>query len=247
MFFPIGDDNRDRKIAPIVNYLLVLTNVLVFIFLQNFGNNQKFIYTYSSVPSEILTGKDIVTSPKTYEDPNSGETYTVPGLQKTPISVYITLFTSMFMHGGIAHILGNMIFLLIFGDNIENRIGHLRYLIFYLLCGVIANYGQAFATLFFDSADLLIPTLGASGAISGVLGAYLLLYPTRRVRVIVLYFLTEVPAIIAIGFWFLFQVVSGLGYLGGNLQEGGVAYGAHVTGFIAGFVLIIFFKIGKKG
>jgi len=247
MFFPIGDDNRDRKIKPLVNYLLVIINVLVFIFLQDFGTNQKFNYTYSSVPAEILTGKDIVTSPKTYEDTNTGENFTVPGLQKTPFSVYITLFTSMFMHGGIAHILGNMIFLLIFGDNIENKIGHFRYLIFYLLCGVIASYGQAFTTLFFDKANLLTPSLGASGAISGVLGAYLLLYPTRHVKVIVLYFLTEVPAIIAIGIWFLFQVVSGLGYLGGNLQEGGVAYGAHVSGFIAGFILIIFFKLGRKG
>ena len=121
MLFPIGDDNRDRKIFPFVNYLLVLLNVLVFVFLQDFGNNIQFTYSFSTVPEEIITGKDVVTHSKTYEDTETGETYTIPGLEKTPSPVYITIITSMFMHGGFAHILGNMIFLLIFGDNIENK------------------------------------------------------------------------------------------------------------------------------
>jgi rhomboid family protein len=245
MFFPVGDDNRDRKIVPIINYLLVIINILVFVFLQGCGTNQKFTYAYSTVPAEILTGKDIVTPTKKYEGPNTGEIYTVYGLQRTPVSVYITLITSMFMHGGIAHIFGNMLFLVIFGDNIENRIGHFRYLIFYLVCGVIADFAHVYSTLLFNG-NLFIPTLGASGAISGVLGAYLFLYPTRRVRVLIFYFLTEVPAIVAIGIWFLFQVVSGLGFLGGGIENSGVAYGAHIGGFVAGFILIIFFKIGKK-
>ena len=245
MLFPIGDDNRDRKITPLINYLLVLTNVLVFVFVQDFGNNVKFTYSYSTVPEEIVTGKDITTPSKTYEDIVTGETYTIPGLGRTPSPVYITIMTSMFMHGGFAHILGNMIFLLIFGDNIENKIGHFRYLIFYLLCGIIASLAHVYSTQFLGG-NMLIPTLGASGAISGVLGAYLLLFPKRRVVVIMLYFLTEVPAIVAIGIWFLFQLVSGIGLLGTGSQQGGVAYGAHIGGFIAGLVLINFFTIGKR-
>jgi membrane associated rhomboid family serine protease len=137
-----------------------------------------------------------------------------------------------------------MVFLLIFGDNIENRIGHFRYFIFYIICGLLAAGTQIYATYFFDG-NPLIPSLGASGAISGVLGAYILLYPKRRVRVIVWYFLTEVPAIVALGLWFLFQLISGLGVLGSGSQEGGVAYGAHIGGFIAGFILIKIFEIGK--
>ena len=245
MLFPIGDDNRDRKIFPIINYLLVLINVLVFIFLQDFGNNVKFTYSFSTVPEEIVTGHDVVTHSKTYENMQTGETYTIPGLERTPSPVYITIITSMFMHGGIAHIFGNMLFLLIFGDNIENKIGHFRYIIFYLVCGIIASLAHVYSTLIFGG-NMLIPTLGASGAISGILGAYLLLYPKRKVAVIMLYFVTEVPALLAIGLWFLFQLVSGIGLLGSGAQEGGVAYGAHIGGFIAGLILINFFTIGKR-
>ena len=245
MLFPIGDDNRDRKIFPLMNYLIVAANVLVFVFLQDFGNNQEFTYSFSTVPQEIVTGKDIVTKSKTYEDAVTGETYTIPGLGKTPNPVYITIITSMFMHGGFAHILGNMIFLLIFGDNIENKVGHLRYLVFYLICGIIASLAHVFSTQMLGG-NMLIPTLGASGAISGILGAYLLLFPKRRVAVIIFFFLTDVPAIVAIGIWFLFQLVSGIGLLGSGTQEGGVAYGAHIGGFIAGLLLIKFFTIGRK-
>jgi membrane associated rhomboid family serine protease len=154
----------------------------------------------------------------------------------------------MFMHGGIAHIAGNMLFLWIFGDNIEDRVGHVKYLIFYLLCGVIASLSHVFATSVFagDERSLLVPSLGASGAISGVLGAYILLYPKRRVTVILFRFLTQVPAYVAIGIWFAFQLISGLGMLGGGSQTGGVAYAAHVGGFLAGLVLIKFFDSGKK-
>lgn len=243
--FPIGDDNRDRRITPLINYLLIGLNIFVFIFFQGCGANQRFTFAYSTVPAEILTGKDIVTDNKVFEDPVSGDRYAIPGLQKTHGTVYITLLLSMFMHGGIAHIFGNMLFLLIFGDNIENRIGHFRYLIFYLVCGVLASLAHVFATAIFGG-NLLVPSLGASGAISGVLGAYLLLFPTRRVRVILFYFLTEVPAIVAIGLWFVFQLVNGMGALGSGSQEGGVAYAAHIGGFIAGLVLIKFFDIGTQ-
>lgn len=244
MLFPVGDDNRDRRIKPLINYLLIALNIFVFVFLQGLGTNEKFTYSFSTVPEEILTGEDIVTESRTFQDPVTGNTYSIPGLEPTPFTVYITLFTSMFMHGGIAHIFGNMLFLLIFGDNIENKIGHLRYLIFYLICGILASFAHVFSTAALGG-NLLVPTLGASGAISGVLGAYMLLFPKRRVRVVLFYFLTDVPAIVAIGIWFIFQLVSGIGLLGGGAQEGGVAYGAHIGGFIAGLILIKFFGTAK--
>ena len=155
----------------------------------------------------------------------------------------------MFMHGGIAHIAGNMLFLWIFGDNIEDRLGHIKYVIFYLLCGVIASLAHVFTTGVFatDQSSLLVPSLGASGAISGVLGGYILLHPTRRVTVLLFRFFTQVPAYVAIGLWFLFQLISGLGMLGGGSQTGGVAYAAHIGGFIAGLVLIKLFDRGSSG
>jgi rhomboid family protein len=247
MIFPIGDDNSDRTVTPFVNYLLIAVNILVFIFLQGLGSNDRFTYAFSTVPQEIVTGRDITTPDRQFRNPvPGGEPVIVPGLQPTPFTVYITLLTSMFMHGGIAHIFGNMLFLWIFGDNLEHRLGHGRYLIFYLVCGLLASLAHVFATVALGG-NPLIPSLGASGAISGVLGGYILLYPSRRVRVIMLNFLTEVPAFVAIGLWFVFQLVSGLGMLGGGSQEGGVAYAAHIGGFIAGLVLIKLFAIGRGG
>src|SRR5437763_16007757 len=178
MLFPTGDDNRGRNTTPLVNYVLIAVNVLVFVFLQGLGSNDKFTYAYSTVPGEIITGRDIVTHPVAVQQ-FTGQRVEVPGLQPTPIPVYLTLLTSMFMHGGIAHIFGNMLFLFIFGDNIEDRLGHIRYLIFYLVCGVLAGLAHVFATATFagnNEASLLLPSLGPSGAIAGVLGGYLLLY-----------------------------------------------------------------------
>jgi len=241
MVFPLYDDNSDRTTTPIVNYAIIALNILVFVFLQGLGSNDQFTYSFSTVPAEILQGRDIVTPARVVE--YMGQRVTIPGLGPTPGSVYLTLFTSMFMHGGFAHIAGNMLFLWIFGDNIEDRLGHVKYLIFYLLCGVIAGLSHVFATGVFASSEsaLLVPSLGASGAISGVLGAYILLHPKRRVTVILFRFLTDVPAYVAIGIWFAFQLISGLGMLGGGSQQGGVAYAAHIGGFIAGLVLIKFF------
>jgi membrane associated rhomboid family serine protease len=235
MIFPIGDDNTDRTMTPVANYLLIALNILVFIFLQGLGTNEIFTYAFSAVPQEIVTGKDVVTPDRTVQDPLSGERFRMPGLQPTPFSVYLTLLTSMFMHGGLAHLFGNMLFLWIFGDNVENALGHSRYL--------IASLAHVFVTVAFGF-NRLVPSLGASGAISGVLGGYILLFPHRRVRVIMLRILTEVPAYMAIGLWFLFQLISGLGVLGGGSQVGGVAYGAHIGGFIAGLILVKFFAIG---
>jgi membrane associated rhomboid family serine protease len=148
----------------------------------------------------------------------------------------------MFMHGGLMHLLGNMLYLHIFGDNIENLMGHLRYLIFYLTCGVLASLAHVFASAALG-ADLLVPSLGASGAISGVLGGYFLLFPKRRVRVLIFRFISEVPALVAIGVWFAFQLISSLGMFSGG-SGGGVAYGAHIGGFIAGLILVKLFLIG---
>jgi len=243
MILPIGDDNRGRTRTPIVNYVLIALNVIVFVFLQGLGTNEDFTYAFATVPEEILSGEDIATEQQ-IQDPISGDTFALP-LQPTPGSVYLTLITSMFMHGGIAHLLGNMLFLWIFGDNIEDRLGHFRYLIFYLICGVLASLAHVFSSAFLD-INLLIPSLGASGAISGVMGGYLLLFPQQRVTVIIFRILTQVPAIVAIGLWFLFQLVSGLGLLGGGTQAGGVAYAAHIGGFVAGVVLIKLFDAGTE-
>ena len=247
MVFPLYDDNSDRQITPWVNYALIALNIFVFVVLQGIGTNEQFTYAFSTVPQEILTGHDIVTAGRVVIDPVTRERLLLPGLGETPLSVYLTLFSSMFMHGGIAHIAGNMLFLWIFGDNVEDRLGHVRYLLFYLLCGVLASLAHVFTTALFatDEASLLVPSLGASGAISGVLGGYILLHHSRRVTVFLFRFLTEVPAWVAIGIWFAFQLISGLGMLGGGSQQGGVAYGAHIGGFSAGLVLIKFFDIGR--
>jgi membrane associated rhomboid family serine protease len=246
MLFPIADDNRDRGTTPVVNYLIILINIFVFVFLQGLGSNEKFTYAYSTVPAEIISGKDIVTRPVLVQN-LAGQRMEMPGLQPTLIPVWLTLITSMFMHGGIAHIFGNMLFLFIFGDNIEDRLGHIRYLIFYIVCGIIAGLAHVFATAVFagDQSALLVPSLGASGAISGVLGGYILLFPTNRVVVLLGWFAMPMPAFVAIGLWFVFQLISGLGVLGSGSQAGGVAYAAHIGGFIAGLILITPFLIGR--
>src|SRR5688572_5949043 len=139
MLIPIGDDNSDQHLTPFVNYALLIINIVVFVFLQGLGNDIHFTFAYSTIPAEILSGTDIVTNAQIVRDPITGQSVEMPGLQPTPGSVYFTLITSMFMHGGIAHIAGNMMYLWIFGDNLENAMGHGRYLAFYLLCGIVAS------------------------------------------------------------------------------------------------------------
>lgn len=231
---PIGDDNTYRLRTPVVTWILIALNIGVFIFFQGFGTDEQVVYSYSMVPQEILTGKDIVTAPKLVIDRLSGQRYTLPGLGITPIPVYLTILISMFMHGGIAHIAGNMLFLSIFGDNVEDRLGHFRYLLFYLVSGLVA--AAAHLLVCFVTVDgLLTPTLGASGAISGIMGAYLLLFPGNRVRVLLFNIIpTTVSAVVVIGLWFIFQLSNGLGYLGG-IRSDGVAYAAHIGGFLYGF------------
>lgn len=221
MVFPIGDDNRDRKTVPFVNYLLIAINIFVYVYYQKLGQNDNFTLAFSTIPAEVLTGKDITTK---------------SGLGITPQPVQLTLITSMFMHGGLAHLLGNMMYLWIFGDNVEDALGHVKYLCFYLLCGLLASLCHVVSTVVFGQ-NLYIPSLGASGAISGMLGAYLRLYPGKDVHLWIFLFIVSVPAFIAVGVWFAFQVVNGLGALGGQ-EAGGVAYAAHIGGFVAGLLLI---------
>ena len=231
--FPIGDDNSDRTITPYVNYIFIGINILVFVLLQQIGSNDSFSYAYSLVPKEITDGVDI-TGVQIVRD-SLGNTGQVPHFA-TPLPVYFNFLSSMFMHGSIMHIFGNMLFLWVFGDNLENMLGHIRFAAFYIVCGIAA----ALAQIMMDT-DSIIPMLGASGAISGVLGGYLLLFPTRRVRALIFNFLTEVPAFIALGLWIVYQIVSGYLTPAGT---GGVAYAAHIGGFIAGLVLIKVFAIG---
>ena len=241
---PIGDDNSDRTRFPFVNYILIAINVLVFIFLQRLGADVGFTYSHSTVPGEIVTGNDIVTDSKIMVDPYTGDEFELPGLGITPGHVWLTLITSMFMHGGWAHLGGNMLYLWVFGDNIENRLGHIRYLAFYLLTGLIASLTHVLTTQFMDH-NMLIPSLGASGAISGILGAYLMLFPTRSVHLFLFFTVISVPAIIALGFWIVLQILNGTTALGGD-EAGGVAYSAHIGGFIAGFLLIRLFNRTPK-
>jgi membrane associated rhomboid family serine protease len=208
---PIGDENAGRRIFPLVTYALIVINVIVF--LIELASGDDFIIRWSFVPARFLAN---------------------------PGGDFITIFTSMFMHAGWLHILGNMLYLFIFGDNVEDAFGHVQFLVFYLICGIAATFAQlAF------SAGSNIPNLGASGAIAGVLGAYLVMFPRSRVTVLMGYIVVPLPALIVIGFWFVLQFFSGLAAVTSvttGAEEGGVAYMAHVGGFIAGLVLALIFR-----
>lgn len=231
--FPIGDDNSDRTRTPLVNYAFIAVNILVFVLLQRLGGNDAFNYAYSLVPREITTGVDIIGSQIVRD--SLGNVGQVRHFD-TALPVYFNFLSSMFMHGGFMHIFGNMLFLWVFGDNLEDRLGHVRYAIFYLVCG----FAAAIAQIVMDT-DSIIPMLGASGAISGILGGYLLLFPHRRVKALIFNFFTEVPAYVALGIWIVYQLIAGYMTPAGT---GGVAYAAHIGGFLAGVILIKIFSIG---
>jgi membrane associated rhomboid family serine protease len=186
-----------------VTYALIALNVLFFFFELTAGD--EFIIQWAFVPSRFLAN---------------------------PAGDFLTLFTSMFMHAGWLHLGGNMLYLWIFGDNVEDRFGHLKFAIFYLLCGLAATFAQLAFSL---SSN--IPNLGASGAIAGVLGAYILLFPQGKVSVLQGQRVIQVPALIVIGLWIVLQLFSGVGSIANTADTGGVAYMAHIGGFIAGFVL----------
>ncbi len=223
---PIGDEDNAPPGFPVVNVLLIAMSVAVFLYQLV---SPDFTNGFSAVPAEITTGRDLVGQlPITLPDGSVALVDETRG----PSPIWLTLLTSMFMHGGWTHLGGNMLFLFIFGDNVERALGHLRYLGFYLLCGLVASLAQVYS-----GPDSILPSLGASGAIAGVLAAYLVLFPRNRVRVLIGYFVTSVPAVLMIGLWAVIQFVNGFGATGVNAQSGGVAYMAHIGGFIAGLVL----------
>jgi membrane associated rhomboid family serine protease len=217
---PIGDDNSGRRGFPVVTLLLLAVNVLVFLWQQSLGAQgfERAVQAFGTIPYEISHGADIA----------------VPG----PAPIYLTLLTSMFMHANWMHLGGNMLFLWIFGDNLEDRMGSGKYMAFYLLCGLAADFAQIVI-----NPDGHVPGIGASGAIAGVLGGYLLLFPGATVRTMGRYGVNEVPAWMMLGFWILTQVLSGMAQWGGQ-EQGGVAYAAHVGGFVAGLVLVKLFASG---
>jgi membrane associated rhomboid family serine protease len=242
LVFPVSDDNTGRLRTPYVTITFIVINVLVFVFLQGLGTNEEFTYSFSVVPEEIRTAVDIA---RRVPIQVGTETASIP-LQPTPGHVYLTLLTSMFMHGSFMHLFGNMLFLWIFGDNVEDDLGHGRYTVFYVLTGLLASLAHVVSTFTFGD-NPFIPSLGASGAISGVMGGYLVLHPHRRVRVIMVRMLTDVPAYVAVGLWFVFQLISAFGVIGQGPQSGGgVAFMAHIGGFVAGVVLVKIFAVGAR-
>jgi membrane associated rhomboid family serine protease len=214
--FPIGDDRIQGGPAPLVTLGLVALNVLAFLFELSQptpGALQSFIQAWGVVPREYTLARDLAPT--------------------IPLPFWTTLVTSMFLHGGWMHLGGNMLYLWIFGDNLEKVMGRARFLLFYLACGIAAGL----AHIFFSGAST-VPTVGASGAISGVLGGYLVLFPRNRIRVLTRGGIVALPAIAVLGFWILIQLVNGFGSLAVRTQTDGVAYMAHVGGFVAGVVLV---------
>ncbi len=232
--FPIGDDNRDRVHRPVVTYLLIALNVAVFLYMLTLhGRDQDFfVYKWGVIPARF-------THTAAFQAAN-------PEINS---ALYLTLFTAMFLHGGWLHIGGNMLFLWVFGDNVEDAMGPFRFIIFYLLVGLAGNV----AHIYFNQSSLA-PSIGASGAIAGVLGGYIVLKPRGRVRNVIflgiIFIPLVLPAWIVIGYWFILQALNGFVTLGVNFRSGGasgdnVAYWAHIGGFIAGVVLIKVFTVGR--
>jgi len=209
--FPIGDDDTERRTLPMVTYALIALNILMF--LAELSGGDQFVNDWAFIPERFSTA---------------------------PASNAVTIFTAMFMHGSWFHLLGNMLFLWIFGDNVEDSFGHVQFLIFYLLVGVAATLAQ-----FAVSPHSDVPNLGASGAIAGVLGAYILMFPQQRVNVLFGPQIVAMPAIIVIGLWIALQLFSGIGMVAhahGTADVGGIAYLAHIGGFFAGFLLAFLFR-----
>jgi membrane associated rhomboid family serine protease len=231
MFIPLGDDNSRRHRSPVVVTLFILSCLAVW-FLQLQGGDQ-FTAAYSAIPLEIVTNSDLVAPT---EIRVQGESLLIPQAPG-PRLIWLTLFTAMFMHGSWMHIIGNMLYLFIFGDQIEDLLGHFRFVLFYLLCGLSAGLAHVLS-----DPESVIPSLGASGAIAGVLGAYLVLFPSNRVRVLFFRSVLELPALVVLGAWFALQFLGQLTPQSG----GGVAYMAHIGGFLAGAALIFVFKPGSR-
>jgi membrane associated rhomboid family serine protease len=211
-------DNIPRTSTPVVTVGLIIVNTLIFLYQLTIPARfeESFIFTYSMVPARLT------------------HALTAPGI---PLEAALLPFvTSMFLHGGWMHLIGNMWFLWIFGDNVEDRLGHIGYLLFYLLCGLGAGLAHVIMNL-----QSTLPSLGASGAISGVLGAYIVMFPRARITTLVplliIFFTVQLPAVVILGYWFVIQILSGLGSVGGG-PSGGVAWWAHIGGFLLGMILI---------
>ena len=222
---PIGDDNRARRTRPVVVPILVAANVIVWF--AQLASGEAFTGGWSAVPYEITTGLDLVGVDVIELAGERHRNALYPG----PSPVALTLLSSMFMHGSWGHLLGNLLYLVVFGDQIEDLLGRVRFLAFYLACGVCA----ALAQVAWDPTST-IPCLGASGAIAGVLGAYLVRFPTNTVQVLLIVAIVGLPAWLVLGFWIVLQVLSQSGSHAG--QAAGVAYLAHIGGFAAGLLLI---------
>ncbi len=236
MLFPISDDNRDIVKPIFVTYVLLAINVVVFVYQLT---NPEFTYGWSVVPREIVTGKDLIGFAE-IALPN-GQIVQIPQSPGPPI-IWLTLLTSMFMHGSFGHLIGNMLYLWIFGDNVENRFGHLPFLAFYLSAGIAGSLAQ----LLMDPYSV-IPNLGASGAIAGVMGAYLVLFPRNRVNAVFFYTIITIPAVFVLGMWIVMQMVSGVGSIVAmDSSTGGVAYMAHIGGFITGVIAALFYRSTLK-
>jgi membrane associated rhomboid family serine protease len=219
--FPLWDDIPTKKF-PLITVLLIVLNSAVYIYQASLGERfAEFIYSMGLLPFEITHHIDLLPS--------------------GPSPIYLTIFSSMFMHGSIVHLLGNMLFLWIYGNNVEDYLGRKKYVIFYLLCGVAAALTQI---LF--NPDSKVPMVGASGAIAGVLGAYLLLYPRAKVTTVIIFAffirLIKIPAVVVLSFWIIYQFLYGISSLATKTGDSGVAWFAHIGGFICGMVLIKLFK-----
>ena len=206
--FPVGDDNSQRRNFPVVTPALIGINVLVF--LAELAGGDQFIANWAFIPARFS------------EQPGANA---------------VTIFSAMFMHGGWMHLFGNMLFLWIFGDNVEDRLGPIKFLIFYLLAGIAATFAQ-----YVYSPESGIPNVGASGAIAGVLGAYILMFPQSRVNVLLGRQIVAMPAFVVLGLWIVFQLISGVGtiaYTDESANVGGIAYMAHIGGFVAGLAMAL--------
>jgi membrane associated rhomboid family serine protease len=212
MFIPLQDLNP-RRTTPVVTFLLIAANVVVFLYqsLLPLRMEKAFVFTFGMIPARV---------PQVF------------GGQASFGDAFLPLLSSMFLHADILHIAGNMLFLWIFGDNVEDFLGHAQYLLFYLICGIGAGLAHTLTNL-----SSTVPALGASGAISGVMGAYMVLYPRSRVLTLVFIFLVPIPAVIILGWWFLLQFLGGLGSVGAQ-TSGGVAWWAHIGGFLLGAMLM---------
>jgi membrane associated rhomboid family serine protease len=221
--FPVGDDSVAGGPPKLITVGLIALNVLAFLLEMSQPSEaalQSFIQAWGVVPREYAAGRDIAPT--------------------IPLPFWSTLLTSMFLHGGWLHLGGNMLYLWIFGDNLEKVMGHARFLLFYLVCGIAAGL----AHIVFSSGSA-VPTVGASGAISGVLGGYLVLFPRNRVRVLTRGGIMAVPAVVVLGFWIFLQVINSVGSMAVTADTGGVAYLAHVGGFVAGLLLVKPMTMGR--